>query len=156
MLIGTVSYLAPELVVDGRADTRADVYAAGDVAFAFNTAAGRHVAVEHWQDAVDHGDVAGAQAAGVTATWHAVPGFWSTIGDTAVKYHAWGDGYDASRVVDHDDRRGRIEGLDLVDHLPDCAFLVPRGDDGDEPAVAHAATPASSPTSSSSRRARCA
>lgn len=80
-----------------------DVYAAGDVAFAFNTAAGRHVAVEHWQDAVDHGDVAGAQAAGVTVTWHAVPGFWSTIGDTAVKYHAWGDGYDASRVVDHDD-----------------------------------------------------
>lgn len=81
----------------------ADVYAAGDVAFAFNTAAGRHVVVEHWQDAVDHGEVAGAQAAGVTATWHAVPGFWSTIGDTAVKYHAWGDGYDASRVVDHDD-----------------------------------------------------
>ena len=80
-----------------------DVYAAGDVAFAFNTAAGRHLAVEHWQDAVDHGDVAGAQAAGVTATWHAVPGFWSTIGDADVKYHAWGDGYDTSRVVDHDD-----------------------------------------------------
>jgi len=80
-----------------------DVYAAGDVAFAFNTAAGRHLAVEHWQDAVDHGDVAGAQAAGVTATWHAVPGFWSEIGDAAVKYHAWGDGYDTSRVVDHDD-----------------------------------------------------
>ncbi|WP_246142677.1 Stk1 family PASTA domain-containing Ser/Thr kinase [Nocardioides rubriscoriae] len=29
VLIGTVSYLAPELVVDGRADERADVYAAG-------------------------------------------------------------------------------------------------------------------------------
>ncbi|BDX34432.1 pyridine nucleotide-disulfide oxidoreductase [Mycobacterium antarcticum] len=80
-----------------------DVYAAGDVTFAFNTVAGRHLAVEHWQDAIDHGTVAGAQAAGAAATWDAVPGFWSTIGDATIKYHAWGDGYDGRRLVDHDD-----------------------------------------------------
>ena len=33
MLIGTVSYLAPELVIDGRADARSDVYAAGIVLY---------------------------------------------------------------------------------------------------------------------------
>ena len=80
----------------------ADVYAAGDVTFAFNAAAGRHLAVEHWQDAADHGTVAGAQAAGADATWDAVPGFWSTIGEATIKHHAWGDGYDRSRVIDHD------------------------------------------------------
>ncbi len=33
VLIGTVSYLAPELVVDGKADARADVYAAGVILY---------------------------------------------------------------------------------------------------------------------------
>jgi serine/threonine-protein kinase len=42
VLIGTVSYLAPELVVDGRADTRADVYAAGVVLFELLTGVKPH------------------------------------------------------------------------------------------------------------------
>ncbi len=32
-----------------------------------------------------------------------MPGFWTTIGDTDVKYHAWGDGYDRIRLIDHED-----------------------------------------------------
>ena len=41
------------------------IFAAGDVALAHNTSAGRRIAVEHWQDAADQGAIAGASAAGV-------------------------------------------------------------------------------------------
>lgn len=80
-----------------------NVFAAGDVALAFNATAGRRIGVEHWQDAADHGEIAGAVAAGADVQWDAVPGFWTTIGDATVKYHAWGDGYDRARLIDHDD-----------------------------------------------------
>ena len=92
------------IVVDaGMATTTPDVYAAGDVALAFNTTAGRPIVIEHWQDAADQGEIAGARAAGRDAAWSAVPGFWTTIGETTLKYHAWGDGYDDSRLVEHGD-----------------------------------------------------
>ncbi len=42
VLIGTVSYLAPELVVDGRSDARADVYAAGVVLYELLTGGKPH------------------------------------------------------------------------------------------------------------------
>jgi NADPH-dependent 2,4-dienoyl-CoA reductase/sulfur reductase-like enzyme len=74
------------------------LFAAGDVALAHNQAAGRPLAVEHWGDALGQGEVAGAVAAGRSAVWNDVPGFWSTIGDHTLKYAAWGDGYDDSRV----------------------------------------------------------
>lgn len=80
-----------------------DVFAVGDVASAFNASAGRHVSVEHWQDAVDHGEVAGAAAAGIDRRWDGVPGFWTTIDDATVKHHAWGDGYDRVRLIDRED-----------------------------------------------------
>jgi len=79
----------------------ADVLAAGDVAFAFNAAAGRHLAVEHWGEALAMGRIAGRTAAGAETSWAEVPGFWSTIGDRTLKYAAWGDGFDAARLVDH-------------------------------------------------------
>ena len=80
-----------------------DIYAAGDVALAHNSAARRALAVEHWQDAVDQGAIAGASAAGVEAKWGTVPGFWTTIGETTLKYRAWGDGYQHSRLLERDD-----------------------------------------------------
>jgi NADPH-dependent 2,4-dienoyl-CoA reductase/sulfur reductase-like enzyme len=72
--------------------------AAGDVCRAENRAAGRALRVEHWGDALAQGEVAGRSVAGADAAWDAVPGFWSTIGRRTLKYAAWGDGYDESRL----------------------------------------------------------
>jgi 3-phenylpropionate/trans-cinnamate dioxygenase ferredoxin reductase component len=92
------------IVVDAQMRTSADdVFAAGDVALAYNSLAGRRIVVEHWQDAVDHGEIAGAGAAGDVRSWDAVPGFWTTIGEATLKYHAWGDGFDRAALVDHGD-----------------------------------------------------
>jgi 3-phenylpropionate/trans-cinnamate dioxygenase ferredoxin reductase component len=92
------------IVVDAQMRTSAEsVYAAGDVAIAFNSTAGRPVSVEHWQDAVDQGEIAGAGAANEKAEWDSVPGFWTTIGEATLKYHAWGDGFERARLVEHRD-----------------------------------------------------
>jgi 3-phenylpropionate/trans-cinnamate dioxygenase ferredoxin reductase component len=92
------------IVVDAQMRTSVEnIFAAGDVALAYNSLAGRPVAVEHWQDAVDQGEIAGAGAAGHAREWDAVPGFWTTIGESTLKYHAWGDGFDRARLVEHND-----------------------------------------------------
>jgi 3-phenylpropionate/trans-cinnamate dioxygenase ferredoxin reductase component len=88
--------------------------AAGDVAKAYNEAAGRPLRVEHWGDALGQGEVAGRTAAGAPAEWSDVPGFWSTIGRRTLKYAAWGDGFDRQ----HLDRR------------PDGGFTAWYGKDG--------------------------
>lgn len=54
VLIGTVSYLAPELVVSGRADARADVYAAGVVLYELLTGAKPHEGESPIQVAYQH------------------------------------------------------------------------------------------------------
>jgi 3-phenylpropionate/trans-cinnamate dioxygenase ferredoxin reductase subunit len=79
------------------------VLAVGDVCLAHNEAAGRPLRVEHWGDALGQGAIAGRTAAGRTATWSEVPGFWSTIGRRTLKYAAWGDGYDDARFERGDD-----------------------------------------------------
>lgn len=93
--------------------------AAGDVCVAENLAAGRPLRVEHWGDALGQGAIAGQTAAGVDAGWDDVPGFWSTIGTRTLKYAAWGDGFDATRMHHEDDgafvawygREGLIAGV---------------------------------------------
>jgi len=54
VLIGTVSYLSPELVVDGRADARSDVYAAGVVLYELLTGRKPHAGESPLQVAWKH------------------------------------------------------------------------------------------------------
>jgi NADPH-dependent 2,4-dienoyl-CoA reductase/sulfur reductase-like enzyme len=78
-----------------------DVYAAGDVALAYNVVAGRRVPAEHWRDAAQQGLVAGLSAAGYPAAWDKVPEFCCTIGESTLKYRGWGADYQHSRLVEH-------------------------------------------------------
>ncbi len=78
------------------------IFAAGDIAYALNTAAGRRLRVEHWGDADRHGSSAGPIAAGAEDSWATAPGFWSGIGRRTLKYAAWGDGYDEAVLTGTD------------------------------------------------------
>jgi 3-phenylpropionate/trans-cinnamate dioxygenase ferredoxin reductase component len=90
------------VVVDEHMHTSAlNVYAAGDVALAYNVTAGRRIRAEHWRDAAQQGLVAGLSAAGHAAAWDKVPGFSCTIGESTLKYCGWGTGYEHSRLVEH-------------------------------------------------------
>lgn len=87
------------IACDPSGRTSADgVLAAGDAARLLNPTAARRISVEHWGEALAQGEVAGRTAAGAEASWDAVPGFWSTIGDRTVKQAAWGDGHDEVRI----------------------------------------------------------
>lgn len=90
------------IVVNERMHTSArNVYAAGDVALAYNVTARRRIRAEHWRDAAQQGLVAGLSAAGYDAGWDKVPGFSCTIGESTLKYRGWGTGYEHSRLVEH-------------------------------------------------------
>jgi 3-phenylpropionate/trans-cinnamate dioxygenase ferredoxin reductase subunit len=80
-----------------------NVLAVGDMACAYNACAGRHLRVEHWGDALAHGEVAGRTLARGDGCWNEVPGFWSTIGGRTLKYAAWGDGFEDSHMVSRPD-----------------------------------------------------
>lgn len=85
--------------VDASMRTEApSVYAIGDIAHAFNAAAGRALRVEHWGDAERMGSIAGAVAAGTRDEWAQAPGFWTSIAGRTLKYVAWGDGWDRAVV----------------------------------------------------------
>jgi NADPH-dependent 2,4-dienoyl-CoA reductase/sulfur reductase-like enzyme len=100
MAVGIESERIP--VDAGMRTSRRNVYAAGDLVKAHNASAGRALAVEHWGEALNMGEIAGRNVAGEDRSWDVAPGFWSTIGRNTIKYAAWGDGFDEARLEERD------------------------------------------------------
>jgi 3-phenylpropionate/trans-cinnamate dioxygenase ferredoxin reductase subunit len=62
------------------------IYAAGDVARHYHPVAGRHVRVEHWQNALKQGQAAARSMLGVGAPYDDVHWFWSDQYDHNIQY----------------------------------------------------------------------
>jgi 3-phenylpropionate/trans-cinnamate dioxygenase ferredoxin reductase component len=89
------------ILTDAQMRASEHVLAVGDVAYAHNRTAGRRLRVEHWGDALGQGEIAGRVLAGEDTQWQDVPGFWTSTGRHTLKYAAWGDGFDSSRLEEH-------------------------------------------------------
>ncbi len=85
-----------------------DVLAAGDVARAHHPSLGRSVRVEHWDNAIRQGRVAGHTMAGVEDAATDLPYFFTDQYDLGMEYvgSIGPDGYD--EVVLHGDVPGRV------------------------------------------------
>ncbi len=85
------------VVVDERLRTsHPDVFAAGDVANAFHPLLGRHVRVEHWDNAIAQGRAAAASMLGGQDGYDRLPYFFSDQYDLGMEYvgSTPSDGYD--------------------------------------------------------------
>ena len=83
------------------------IYAAGDVAHADHPVLGRSLRVEHWDTAIQHGKVAGANLAGGDAVADALPYFFTDQYDFGMEYVGHAGPGDADRVVLRGDVPGR-------------------------------------------------
>jgi 3-phenylpropionate/trans-cinnamate dioxygenase ferredoxin reductase subunit len=75
------------IVVDEHLRTSApDIFAAGDVAGAFNPRYGRHVRVEHWSNALNQGAAAGRSMLGTGEAYDRLPYFFTDQYDAGMEY----------------------------------------------------------------------
>ncbi len=80
-----------------------NIYAAGDITFAHNVAAGRPVISEHWRDAAQQCLVAGLTAAGCPAAWDKISVFSCAIGKFTLRYRGWSAPHDSCRLAERRD-----------------------------------------------------
>jgi NADPH-dependent 2,4-dienoyl-CoA reductase/sulfur reductase-like enzyme len=85
------------VVVDEQLRTSApDIFAAGDVANAYHPVLGRHLRVEHWDNAIGQGVVAAQNMLGKGVAYDRLPYFYSDQYDLGMEYtgNIGPDGYD--------------------------------------------------------------
>ena len=85
------------ILVDDQLRTSAsDVFAAGDVANAYHPLLGRHLRVEHWDNAIEQGVVAAQNMLGKAVSYDRLPYFFSDQYDLGMEYvgNVGPDGYD--------------------------------------------------------------
>ena len=115
--------------VDERCRTGLDgVYAAGDVARQWRPGLGRHVRVEHFDNANAQGMTVAKNILGGTSANDGPPWFWSDQFGHGIQHVGHGDGTDRLVV------RGRVEDFDFIAFylargVPRAAFTVDRGGD---------------------------
>ena len=73
-----------------------DIFAAGDIANAYHPLLGRHVRVEHWDNAIGQGVVAAQNMLGKEVAYNRLPYFYSDQYDLGMEYlgNVGPDGYD--------------------------------------------------------------
>lgn len=87
MLAGSGIHVDNGIVVDEYCQTNIEgVYAAGDVANHYHPTFGRHIRLEHWQNAIKQGAAAARNMLGRHVPYDEVPWFWSDQYEANLQY----------------------------------------------------------------------
>jgi 3-phenylpropionate/trans-cinnamate dioxygenase ferredoxin reductase subunit len=119
--------------VDTRLRTQdPNIWAAGDIALAQNTWAGRALRVEHWANAKNQGAFAGRSMTGAEDEWGDPPYFYTDQYDAGMEYWGWADPRVDSVVLRGRPNEGEYVAVWLSSEgRVDAAMHVNRWDDAD-------------------------
>ncbi len=129
LLTGTGVKIDNGVVVDEYCRTDIEgIYAAGDVANHYHPVFGRHIRVEHWQNALKHGEAAARSMLGAGEPYQEIPWFWSDQYEHNLQYAGFHRDWDDLVV------RGSMESRSFVafyrkDERVLAAVAVNRGRD---------------------------
>jgi 3-phenylpropionate/trans-cinnamate dioxygenase ferredoxin reductase component len=94
-----------------------DIYAAGDVAYAYHPLLGRHIRVEHWYNALHQPQTAARAMLGQDAAYDLVPYFYTDQYDLSMEYAGWVESGRYDQVI----FRGDVQRQEFI------AFWLARG-----------------------------